>query len=229
MADVFQTYVNNAYGPWLYEKLNESGSNHKSGIRSVANVLCSLIGLFFICLALFSQDYIVLFVDEAFVESWKYIPAIISVFTIKIIYYFYVNILFYYKKASRLLFVATLSSSFLNIILSLLLIPLLNVYGSILADGISMLVRVTIIVIISKRFGDIGLKVSDFLLHMILITSFIFVGLSPSYFVYNDTFSIFNLLFKFFIVLVYISIAIIFHKKHLASYLSQIKQKLIRK
>lgn len=229
MADTVQTYINNAYGPWLYEKLHEKGDGYKATIRSVVNMLCSVTGIFFIALSLFAHDYIILFIDESYVDAWKYVPLIVIVFAVKIPYYFYINILFYYKKASRMIFIATLSSSILNMILSYILIPMLDVYGSILADGIAMFLRVLIVVALSKRFEDVGLKVRDFFVHFFVISGFILVGLSLSYFKYAETFSLLNLAFKVLVLAVYVGGIAFVHRKQLAIYLKIIKNKIRRK
>lgn len=217
IADTLQGYVDKAYQPWLYEKLKERDESYKSTIRSTVNMLISVLGLLFIGIALFAQDYIVLFVNKSYVEAWKYIPLMILVFSIKTIYYFYVEVLFYHKQASRLIFIATLSSSLINILLSYFIIPALGIVGSILADAIAMLIRVTIVVMFSRRFENIGLKVTDFIANFFAVALFIGVGLSISYLKYPDTFSFLNFSFKVLIVFVYIGIILARYKKQLKS------------
>lgn len=204
MGDTIQVYVNNAYGPWLYEKLHAKEEGYRESLRKVVNVLASVVGLFFIGIALFAHDYIVLFVDEAYLDAWKYVALIIMVFAIKIPYYFYVNVLFYYKKASRLLFTATLTSSFINVFISFALIPLLGAYGSILADAISMLARVIIIYVISRRVEDIGLKMFDFVKNIATIALFIVVGLFFTFTKYSSVFNIGDFLYRVGVVFIYI-------------------------
>lgn len=203
VADTVQVYVNSAYGPWLYEKLHAKETGYKNDIRKVVKLMISCIGLFFICLSLFAHDFIVLFIDHRYIYAWRYIPLIVGVFSIKTIYYFYVNILFYYKKASRLLFIATLTSSLINVFLSLFMIPKWGAFGSIAADAIAMLFRVMIIVYISEKFDDIGLKIKDFVINFFVVISFIFAGLSLSFLKYSEVFSIYNLVFKIFVVMLY--------------------------
>lgn len=229
MADTVQTYINNAYGPWLYERLHEKGDGYKATIRSVVNMLCSVTGVFFIALSLFAHDYILLFIDKSYLGAWKYVPLIVIVFAVKIPYYFYINILFYYKKASRMIFIATLSSSILNMVLSYILIPRFDVYGSILADGIAMFLRVLIVVALSKKFEDVGLKIRDFFVHFFVISAFILAGLSLSYFKYEETFSLLNLAFKVFVLVVYVAGVAVVHRKQLMIYIGLIKNKVGRK
>ena len=221
LSDTIQHYVNQAYGPWLYEKLHDKNDDYKNTLRDMVRMLTSVIGLFLIGIAIFAQDYIVLFVDNAYVDSWRYVPFVVLVFGIKTAYYFYVNILFYYKKASKLLFVSTLSSSFLNILLSALLIPNYGVYGSILADSISMLLRVAIIIIISKHFDDIGLKIRDFVFNFVIVAAFIFLGLAMSIFKYQNVFNIWNFLYKILIIIIYVSLIFVMHKKQLIPLLNR--------
>ena len=229
IADTLQCYVDNAYGPWLYEKIYAQEDNYKKNIREIVRLLISILGMFFVGISLFAQDYIILFLDNSYMGAWKYIPLIVSVYSIKTIYYFYVEILFYYKDASNKLFWATMSSSLLNIIFSYFLIPILSVYGSILADAIAMIVRVVIVVVISKKYEDIGLKIHDFILNFVLNMSFIFIGLYLSYTRYTSVFSIINFAYKIVVVIIYIAIICIVNVNQLKLVISFVKRKVKNK
>lgn len=214
VADTIQGYVDQAYGPWLYEKLHSQEEGYKKSIRGIAKLLASVLGLFFLGISLFAQDYIVLFINKEYINAWKYVPCIVMIFAIKTIYYFFVEILFYYKKASRYLFTATLSSSILNVILAFVFIPILGVWGSILADGISMILRVFIVVKISNQFGNIGLKVKDFIQNIIIVFGFISLGLILSFAKYSGSFSILNFLYKCIIVALYMLVSICLNREY---------------
>lgn len=144
-------------------------------------------------------------------------------------YYFYVEVLFYYKEASKKLFWATLTSSILNIILSYWLIPVLGVRGSILADAVSMLVRVFIIVFISRKYENIGLRIKDFVLSFIAIEIFIVVGLLLSYLRYSSIFSFYNFIYKCFVVIFYIVFMALFNKKQVSVVKRYIKTKFFNR
>lgn len=229
IADTVQCYVDSAYGPWLYEKLKFKDQAYKQTIRKTVGLLTAVIGLFFVGIALFAQDYILLFVEKSYSNAWKYVPWIVLVFAIKTIYYFYVEVLFFYKKASRKLFVATLSSSLINIALSAFLIPLAGVYGSIAADAVSMLIRVGIVVIFSKQFDDVGLRVRDFIMNFVTIAIFIFAGLLLSYVKYGNEFSILNFTYKIGIVLLYLGVIYVRYRKEVSVFLKKIKNKFYKK
>jgi O-antigen/teichoic acid export membrane protein len=213
IADTLQSYVDSAYGPWLYEKLHDHEEGYKSTIKQASGLLAAVIGLFMLGIALFAQDYILLFVDKSFANAWRYVPWIVLVFALKTMYYFYVEVLFYYKKASKLLFTATLTGSIVNVIVSALLIPMWGVYGSIAADGIAMVLRVGIVVFISLRFENVGLKVFDFIQNFIIVASFVFLGLAPSYLYFQNTFHIQNFLFKALVVLAYVGVQLFVYRK----------------
>ena len=226
IADTIQSYVNNAYAPWLYERLHDRDSGYKNTIRTIANSLTAVIGFFLIGIALFAQDYILLFLDTSYHDAWRFVPLIVSVYTIKIVYYFYVNVLFYFKKASRILFVSTLTSSMVNILLSSFLIPLFGAYGSILADAIAMIVRVIIIVCISRKFEYIGLSIIDFIRQIVIIFIAIYGGMSISYMYSKSNFSILNFLFKVIVILGYAGIYCYIYRKQFIALIHKIRKKV---
>lgn len=219
IADTIQCYVDSAYGPWLYEKLHNKERDFKKIIKENVNLLTSAIGFFFIGISLFSQDYIVLFVNKSYVGACIYVPLIVTVFSIKTAYYFYVEVLFYYKEASRKLFLATLTSSFVNIILSYFLIPVWSVYGSILADAVSMLMRVAIIIAISKKYEDVGLEIGSFVRNFIIVECFIVFGLLLSLVKYQTTFSLINFGYKILITLLYVAVSFLLNKKTIMDFI----------
>lgn len=218
LADTIQCYVDSAYGPWLYERLHNKDSGYKNTIRQNVKLLIAVIGLFFIGISLFAQDYIVLFLEKSYARAWVYVPMIVTVFSIKTIYYFYVEILFYYKEASRKLFVATFTGSILNIMLSAILIPVWSVWGSIVADAVAMFVRVSIVVFISQKYANVGLKIRDFVINFMTVEAFIIVGLVFSIIKYQTTFSLINFFYKILIVCGYIMVIFIMNKKQVLSF-----------
>lgn len=225
IADTIQGYVDQAYGPWLYEKLHAKEKNYKEDIRGIVKLLIGVIGLFFLGISLFAHDYIVLFVESSYIDAWKYVPGIVIVFAIKTIYYFYVEVLFYYKEASNKLFIATLTSSIVNIVLSYFFIPLYGVYGSIFADLLSMLIRVSIIVTISKKYENIGLRISDFVINFVIVLLFITVGLIPSFYFFTNMFNVGNFCYKVVVVLAYLCVVAILNRKNIKVFARLLKHK----
>lgn len=224
IADTIQTYVHQAYQPWLFEKLDSWEEESKILVRKVSNLLCAFIGLFFLGIALFSQDYIVLFVDNRYITSWRYVPLIVAVYAIKTMYYFYISVIFYDKGATKVLFTATISSSIINILLSSIFIPSWGVNGSILADAIAMVIRVAIIYIICQlKCLDSGIRLHDFIFNLIIVLSFIFVGLSLSYIKYQESFSIVNFFFKIAVIFLYVLFQTVLYRKEIKTFIASRK------
>lgn len=229
VADNIQSYVNAAYQPWVFEKLSANEEGYQKSIRETAKMLIAVLGLLFIGIALFSSDYILLFVDRDFVDAKNYIPLIVLMYAMKTAYYFFVVVLLYNKSASKWLFTATLSGSLINVILSYILIPAYGVWGSIFADGTSIFIRIVVIVLLSKKYENTGLKVRDFVSGFLVVFAFIVAGVLPS-FLHNQTeFSLLIFSYKILVTLVYIAVMAIIYRKQLIPLMNNFKMKLKRK
>lgn len=229
ITDMIQTAVNTAFQPYFYEQLNKKEKGYKENIVKLTNALVWVYGFLFIGLALFAQDLILLLLHKSYAKAWTVIPFIVVTFSIKILYYFYINILMYYKKATRYIFTATLSSSILNIVLSYLLIPHFDMYGSVMADIICMVIRVAIIILLSKKYECVGYKLRSFIIKILMIIGFICVGLIPAYTKYTYTFSGINFVYKLFIFMVYTGLCIYFMRDEIKKVYNKIKDKYIYK
>lgn len=225
VADTVQIYVNNAYGPWLFEQLHQKAEGYKKRIRELVTALSSLVGLLLICIALFAQDYILLFMNPSYAEAWRFVPFVVLKYAIKTPYWFYINTLLYNKKASRILFVATLTGSFADVLLACAFIPMWGAYGSVAADMIAMLIRVIIVMVISKRTEDIGLRLRDFILNFALVAGCIFAGLAPSWFFFGNRFSFVTLGIKVLVVLGYGLVLAVQHKQAVKVVLQKVLKK----
>lgn len=222
LADTVQIYVNQAYGPWLFEKLSLKAVDKKE-IGNVTSLLAKIIGGLFLMIALYAQDYIFLFINDKYVSAWRYIPFIICVFSIKTIYYFYVNILFYHKNAARILFIATLTSSLFSIVLAFVLIPNMGAIGAVVADCVSMIVQIALIITISSRYDDIGLDLRTLLLNILMISIFTFIGFLPSLLYFRDAFSLYNVILKTLVIVIYFLMIMMKYKQKMFDFLTMIK------
>ena len=109
--------------------------------------------------------------------------------------------------------------------LSALLIPIWGVVGSIFADGIAMVLRVVIVIIISKQYEDIGIRIHDFVRNFCVVELFIIIGISLSCFKYQTVFSLKNFTFKICVVLVYILYIFISNRAQVGVFINFIKGK----
>lgn len=177
ISDLVQSSVSMAIQPWFYSLLKKRDTGWKKDLNKLIKIL--LVGYFFVFsgLCIFSQEVIFIVANEAYYSAWKVIPYIILTYVLKVPYYFYINTLFYYKKAAKFIFIATLTSSLLNTFFSYFFIGWWGMYGSILADAVAMIIRVAIVIVLSIKIENIGIEISAFVKVFLLTVVFGFTGM----------------------------------------------------
>lgn len=212
VCDIFQNSVNTAYQPWLFRVLHDKVEGFKDQIVSFTETLLWVYAAVFVAVGLFIQELILLFLADGYGDAWSLVPLIVGVYSIKTVYYFYIGVLFYYKRATRFIFIATVSSSILNVLLSAILIPLYSSYGSVTADAIAMVLRVSLIVWMSRRYEDVGYRIWQFVRPTIGVLIALAVGLFFSYTKYPYELSIPNFLWKCLVYLVFLTMICLTHR-----------------
>lgn len=213
LIDGFQVAVNNAFTPWFFDMMNKNSEESKKEIVSYSKFLLILYSFLYLGIGLFSPELIFLLTNERYSLAWTVIPILVIAYSVKSIYYFFVNILFYFKDAARKIFIATFIGSFFDIILAYIMVPKFGMYGAAFAFLIAKIIVVTIIVFISKKYIDIGYRVSEMVKVIIPSLLFIGLGLYLSYTKYLTIFSWINLSYKIGILLVYIVYIYLTNKK----------------
>jgi len=203
VIDLIQASFNQAFQPWFFETMKERNDESCINIISLSSFLMIIYTFIYMGIGLFSQEVIILLLPKSYALAWTVIPILVLGFSVKSIYYFYVNILFYYKKAVRVLFISTITGSLIDIILAYYLVPHYGMYGAAIAFVFAKIIVVIIVVFLSKRFDDIGYRVLNML--KIIIPSLIFmgIGLYLSYTKYLTSFSWTNLAFKLLVCVLY--------------------------
>ncbi len=218
VTDTFHTYVNQAYTPWMFEQLHEGKEIDYSEVQKITKLLISATGLILTGVALFSQDYITLFLAKSYEQAKYYAFLVVIVYVIKTAYYYYVTILFYYKEASSKIFIATISSSLINLFLSTIFIPKWNVIGSISADIIAMIIRGGIVIILANRYDKKTLRLKDFLVNLFCNIAVICVGMFPLFYFHLEGFHIKYFFFRCVLAILYFLFLLQQNKDLLKSY-----------
>lgn len=167
IADTIQTSVNTAYQPWFYRKLIDRKNGYKSEIREITNQLLSIYCFVFLGLALFSKEAIFLFASDGYRQAWIYVPIIVSVFTLKTPYYFFIDVLYFRKDKARLIFIASVASSLVNVAVTFWAVPAVGVIGSMLADVIATGVLTALVVVLSINSENVGYKSGPFIAYSV--------------------------------------------------------------
>lgn len=203
LIDTVQVAVNRAFQPWFYDVLNRNDEKSKQDAIDMSSFLLIIYSFIYMLIGLFSQEVVILMTSADYTMAWTVIPILVVGYSIKSIYYFYVNVVMYYKKATKKLFLATVTGSLLDIFFAYILVPYIGMYGSALSFIISKIIMVAIIVWISNKVEDVGYSVVGMLKTILPSLSFMAIGLYYSYTSYIDVFSWLNLGYKFLILFLY--------------------------
>lgn len=204
LIDLFQTSVNKAFTPWFFNVLYEGKGKSDIDQMEFVKILLSLYSIIYLGIGLFSQEVILLMTHSRYALAWKVVPILVVAFSVKSIYYFYVNILFYHQEAARKIFYASLSGSFLDISLAAILIPRFGMYGAALSFLIAKICIVVIVVILCRQYNqgmfDLLVMLRTIMPSILLIG----LGLIFSYTKYQSMFHWGNFLYKMGISVFYI-------------------------
>lgn len=123
--------INQAYVPWFYEKVNEGKQGLKRIVQTADASIC-LVSVIAIVMSLFAEEIFgIMIKNPAYNGVWRIVPCIVFAYVFQFIYFFFVNVLF--LKDTKVIFMITVTSIFVNIGLNLLLIPDLGFVGSAIA------------------------------------------------------------------------------------------------
>lgn len=176
IIDTMQYSVNSAYVPWFYS-LMDLGDQHKKKAIQFADVLSRIYLIISLGMSLFIKEVIQIFIADGYLLAWTLVPIILVAYQIRSVYLFYVNTLFYNTKATRYIFIATLSGS----LLSVLLTATLTQYLGLLTPAIVLLIQWTVIAIIiyvlSRKIEPVNFKIKNMLLYIAILVLVSGVGL----------------------------------------------------
>ena len=182
VADVVSNSVQSAFQPWLFSKLNESSTDdaHYKDIKTLTSQLLWLYGLIYLIIGAFAKEAIDIMTSIKYHPAWVYVPLLIMSVAIKSPLHFYQNFMYYHKEMSKYIFLCTMIGCILSMILVWLLIPIIGVYGAILADIIALTLRLFLTKRILKHKDTVY---SFHKIIMITMISIIWLGITvmPSY------------------------------------------------
>lgn len=208
ICDIVQGSINKAYTPYLFRKLKEGKSNLSQEIIEITEMIIYINGFVFILVNLFAKEAIHLLSNGNYPDVWEIVPLITMVYLVKIPYHFYIGTLFYFPETSRKIFFSTILAAVTNIYFSFVLIPKFGINGSVYADIIAMMIRVSIILIISRGKIPVKYKVSNFAIPILIILFFIIAGSVCNYLDFGLSSSKLIFLLKLAVFLLYFVIII---------------------
>ncbi len=219
IINVLTTAVNQAYVPWLFQKLKNKKENEKE-IVLMSEVLTIFYAFLAMGMSLFGPEIFKIIVDKAYFEGWKVIPLLSFAFVFNGIYYFFVNPLFYNKKGVKFIAIGTFTGAILNSILNVILIPKFDIIGAATASLVSMMISCILVYFISIKIEPI--KFNIFKLFSI---AFIFLGISMLAFLLESLSFWTNILIKIVIVCVVILAIFLVYRENIMKLVNDIRNK----
>ncbi|MGI6173809.1 MAG: lipopolysaccharide biosynthesis protein [Christensenellales bacterium] len=202
--DEVQSSVNRAFMPWFFETM-DSDSDAKKTIGKFTSGMLRLYSVMYLGVGLFAQEFVLLFTEKSYALSWTPVPILVAAYSVKSIYYLYTDVLLYYKDPSKKLFIATVTGSLLDILLSAWLAGSMGMYGIALAFLIAKIVVQAIVYLIARPYAP-NVGFNHWEMSKIVGTSLVFmaVGLIFSYTRLQETLSLLNFLYKLLIFALYL-------------------------
>lgn len=176
LITIIQSSVNSAYIPWFYGLMDQGKEQHHQVIK-FADAICKLYLIINIGMSLFFKELLQIFTPEGYLLAWMYIPILAVAYQIYAIYLFYVNTLFYNTKATRVIFIASLSGSVLNVMISALFTREIGLLTPAIAFLIQQIFTTIIVVILSKKIEPVAFKLGSMVGNVILLALVSMIGL----------------------------------------------------
>lgn len=141
--------VNSAYLPWFFSVVKEGAVGYEKAKKFAEATVWGLATLGLI-MAIFSREVLALMIkNPEFSEVWRIVPYVVFAYVFQGIYFFYVNVLF--LKDTGVIFIITVATVVINVLLNLLLIPPFGFYGCAVACLITYFAKSIFALIISAR------------------------------------------------------------------------------
>lgn len=120
VLNILTTSVNNAFAPWLYEKLKKK--DYK-GVAQIGNALFSLVAIALLLLMAFAPEVILIMGGEEYREAIYVIPPLTASLYFMFMYQIFANVEFYFEE-NKFITYASVCGSILNIILNYIFIQI---------------------------------------------------------------------------------------------------------
>lgn len=151
MVALIQNSFNQAWQPWLFEKIKKNDSRDKLKIAKYTFLFSIAILLFALLVALLGPYIVKHMTDESYSGATPFIAWIAFGFAFNGMYKMFVNYLFYFRK-TLLIGIITILIALLNIVLNYYLIGIYGAIGAAQASAISFLVQFVVVALIASKY-----------------------------------------------------------------------------
>lgn len=148
---VIATAFNLAYSPYFMKKLTQQGEKARTAIARVATLWTTIMIFLALALSTFSWEIVHLMTPSSYHDAWRVVPIVTLAFLCQGMYFLSVAPLFYNKKFTRYVPIASLTGGGINILGNFLLIPRYGMMGAAWATAVSYSVMFVIAHLLGKK------------------------------------------------------------------------------
>lgn len=214
IADVVSNSVQSAFQPWLYERMNLFEEGNEKAIKEIRTLTIQLLwvyGFIYLMIGAWTQEAIEIMSEKSYYSAWIYVPFLVMAVAIKSPLYFFQNLYYYHKNMTKYIFMFTITGCLTTMIFVWLLVPKYGICGAIFAEIAGVCMRVLYTIWHGKKIISNIYSVN----HLLIFTTFtiFWLGITvlPSY---ADWLSgVYNYLYKFTCIIIYIVAFFIKNKK----------------
>lgn len=229
IADVVLNSVQAAFQPWMFGVLKKNDTEENRKLVRNTYVLMWLYGFIFLGIACYSQEIVFIIAEKSYAGAWFYIPVVVIAVALKTPLYFYQSFMYYDKDKTKYVFVSTLVFCVVNVLLTWLLIPHLQIYGSILADVLAMIARLYITMRVLPKDIKAMYSLRKMTFYSIIPVLFIIIAMLPSYLVFSEELSLINFGYKTLIILIYFVIALYINRRSVVPIMKNVMESIRRR
>jgi O-antigen/teichoic acid export membrane protein len=165
--------VNRAYIPLFFSEMEDNQGKSLKEFIEIGKILVTIFSLLALATSFFSKEILLLINNRFFLQSVPIVPFIAFSSVFYVIYYLYINIVFYYSNKIKFIPITTLSSALVNVSLNYLLVKKMGIQGAAIANlTASIIASISAIALVSfLKLNSIQWPIVKFI--VIVLTGFL--------------------------------------------------------
>jgi O-antigen/teichoic acid export membrane protein len=192
IISLFASIIDNSLTPNILKAYKDKNYPY---LKNLANITIIFVTIIALGLSLFSPEIIYLIAPKEY-ENAKLIIPILSFYAVVQMYYFMTSgVLFYEKKATKFVAVATVTSLLLNFIFNYFFIKFFGVKGAAIATLLSIIIVNYFSIFIGNKFIKVGFEHKK--IHFVIISGFLVANYCYDFHILTKIIALSILLFIF--------------------------------
>jgi O-antigen/teichoic acid export membrane protein len=155
IVEVGAQSVNRAYVPLTMAALKRGSADDMDQIRTVGTLFVGVFCMLGTAVAALAPELLMLLASPAYAAAAAIVPLLVFAGVANAFYFLFVNILFYDRRAVRMIPLGTASAAVISVGLLLLLVPAFGMTGAAWAALASQILATVLIAIIARKYEPV--------------------------------------------------------------------------